>query len=134
MIFFHSFILTLAELIFSPGVKAQSANSLVSSWGFLVNETTNADGIKIIPTDYSQGDYDVRPQRPFLAVHRKPKFASSSRMRGTADKYKAAVQGSISCFGKYSVDENASTINFEIEGSSFPKRDGVTQKRPFSIF
>jgi hypothetical protein len=69
----------------------------------------------------------------FIAKPDCPKFASGSRLKGSPDEYKDAVQGSISYFGKYGIDENAKVINFEIEGSSFPNWDGVTQKRPFAI-
>lgn len=116
---------------------AQGARDIVGSWSFLLNETTNADGTKV-------NTYGVTPKgiimfdeggrfSLFIANPQRPKFASGSRLQGTAEEYKAAVQGSISYFGKYSIDEAAKTINFQIEGSSFPNWDGVTQTRPFSI-
>jgi hypothetical protein len=131
------FILTLVCLLFGARVEAQSSNGLVGSWSFVVNETTNADGTKIntyganpkgIIMFDSGGHFSL-----FIANPERPKFASGSRMQGTPDEYKAAVQGAISYFGKYSVDEKAKVINFELEASTFPNWDGVTQKRPFSI-
>lgn len=115
--------------------SAQSAKDLVGSWSFLLNETTSADGTRtntyganpkgIIMFD-DGGHFSL-----FIANPERPKFASGSRLQGTPDEYKAAIQGSISYFGKYSVDGGA--IKFQIEGSSFPNWDGVTQTRPFSI-
>ena len=116
---------------------AQSSNEIVGSWGFVLNETTNSDGSKI-------NTYGANPKgiimfdnsghfSLFIANPDRPKFASGNRMQGTSEEYKAAVQGSISYFGRYSVDESAKAINFELEASSFPNWDGVTQKRPFSI-
>ena len=69
----------------------------------------------------------------FIANPERPKFASGNRLNGTPDEYKAAIQGSISYFGTYRVDESGKLINFELEASSFPNWDGVTQQRPFSI-
>ena len=62
-----------------------------------------------------------------------PSSHRAAGCRGTSEEYKGAVQGSISYFGKYTVDETAKVINFELEASSFPNWDGVVQKRPFSI-
>lgn len=131
------FTLTLFCLAFGPAGKAQSSKDIVGSWSFLVNETTSADGTKIntyganpkgIIMFDSGGHFSL-----FIANPERLKFVSGSRLQGTPEEYKTAVQGSISYFGKYSIDENSKVINFEIEASSFPNWDGVTQKRPFSI-
>jgi hypothetical protein len=47
-----------------------------------------------------------------------PKFASNDRVSGTANENEAAVKGSISHFGHYSV--NNGDIDFKIEYSTFP--------------
>ena len=49
------------------------------------------------------------------------KFATNNRMTGTAEEYKAVVQGSIAHFGRYSVDEIARTITFEIDSMYLSK-------------
>jgi hypothetical protein len=54
----------------------------------------------------------------------RPPFKSNDRDTGTADENKAAVQGTLSFFGTYTVDEAAKTINVRIEGSSFPNIEG----------
>jgi Lipocalin-like domain len=105
--------------------------------GFLVNETTNADGTKI--NTYGQNPKGILMFDSgghfslFIANPNRTRFASGSRLQGTPEEYKGAIHGSISYFGTYSVDENAKVINFEIGASSFPNWDGVAQKRPFSI-
>lgn len=119
------------------GANAQSAKDIVGSWGFVLNETTKADGTKVntygtSPKGIIMFDADGRFSL-FIANPERPKFASGSRLQGTAEENKAAVQGSISYFGKYSIDQTAKAINFQIEASSFPNWDGVTQTRPFSI-
>ena len=61
-------------------------------------------------------------------VNRAP-FASNNRDTGTADENKAVAQGTLSHFGTYTVDEAGKTINFRIEGSSFPNWENTSQKR-----
>ena len=61
-----------------------------------------------------------------------PKFASKSRLKGTADENKDVVAGSIAHFGKYSIDDKAGTITFHVESSSYPNWDGEPQTRPFT--
>ena len=53
-------------------------------------------------------------------------------MTGTADENKAVVQGIISHFGTYTVDEAGKTFTFRIAASSFPNWDGTAQKRPIT--
>lgn len=62
-----------------------------------------------------------------------PKFASNNRNEGTPEENKAVVQGSISHFGRYTVDEADKTITFHIETSTFPNWNGIEQKRPFTV-
>ena len=62
-----------------------------------------------------------------------PKFASNSRTNGTADENKAAVQGTIAHFGRYTVNESDKTITFKIEVSTYPNFNGTEQKRPFAL-
>ncbi len=128
---------SMISLAFAPNGRAGSSNDLVGSWSFVTNETTRPDGSKF-------DTYGAKPKgilmfdsggrfSLFIANPERPKFASGNRLNGTPDEYKAAIQGSISYFGTYRVDESGKLINFELEASSFPNWDGVTQQRPFSI-
>lgn len=63
----------------------------------------------------------------------RPSFAAESRLEGSADEYKAAVQGMISHFGTYEVDEASRTVQFRIEGSSYPNWEKTIQKRDFKL-
>jgi Lipocalin-like domain len=58
-----------------------------------------------------------------------PKFASNNRNTGTAEENKAAVQGNISYFGTYSVNEADGTLTLHIERCSFPNWNGTDQSR-----
>jgi hypothetical protein len=64
-----------------------------------------------------------------LAQPGRPKFASDNRLQGTAEENKATVQGSLSYYGKYSVDEPDRVIHLYVESSSYPNFDGIDNKR-----
>jgi len=61
-----------------------------------------------------------------------PKFAANNRMKGTAEENQAVIQGSHATFGKYTVASDK-TVNFHIEGSTFPNWDGQDQKRVMTV-
>jgi Lipocalin-like domain len=63
----------------------------------------------------------------------RPKFASNNRTTGTPEENKAAVQGAISSFGTYSVDEANKTFTIRYQASSYPNLEGTEQTRPFTI-
>jgi hypothetical protein len=62
-----------------------------------------------------------------------PPLASNNRLLGTAEEYRAIVQGSIAYFGTYTIDENARTFTVHVEGGTFPNWVGTDQKRIFSV-
>jgi hypothetical protein len=60
-------------------------------------------------------------------------FAAGNRLQGTAEENKAAVQGTVSYFGTYTVDEASHTITHHVECSMFPNYNGTDQKRMFTL-
>ena len=64
-----------------------------------------------------------------MAQPGRPKFAIDNRLQGTAEENKATVQGSLSYYGKYSVDEADRVLHLYIESSSYPNFDGIDNKR-----
>jgi hypothetical protein len=58
----------------------------------------------------------------------RPKFASNNRLEGTADEYKAAVQGVIAFYGTYAVDEASRTVTWHVERCTFPNWEGSDRK------
>ncbi len=68
---------------------------------------TNPKGLMIFTAD---GHY-------FWQIFRsdRPKFASKNRMQGTPEENAASLQGSLSYFGTYSVDEAKRTIAAIVE-------------------
>jgi hypothetical protein len=113
--------------------KKSPKEMLVGSWTLLLVDNQHPDGTStpvygpnpmgtvIFTTD---GHYSLQIMR-----NSRPKFASNNRLTGTTDEDKAAVQGMISHFGRYDIDEAGKTITFHIEGSSFPNWDSMHQKR-----
>lgn len=85
----------------------------------------DANGLLILDSSGHMSMQIIRPGRP--------KFASNSRMQGTADENKGSVQGMISYFGRYTVSEADKTITYQIERSSYPNWDATEQKRPFTV-
>ena len=63
----------------------------------------------------------------------RPKFASNSRVQGTPEENRAAVHGSISSFGTYTVDEANKTFTVRYLGSTFPNREQTEETWPVVI-
>ena len=76
----------------------------------------------------SDGRYSLILMRASL-----PKFASKSRLKGTAEENKDIVAGSIAHFGKYTIDDKAGTVTFSVESSTYPNWDGEPQTRAFTF-
>jgi len=110
------------------------SDQLVGAWTLLLDDGVRPDGSHA-PTFGPNpiGTLIFTPNWRYSlqimrAINRGP-FASNDRDAGTADENKAVSQGTISHFGTYTVDEASKTINFRIEGSSFPNWENTTQKR-----
>lgn len=122
----------------SADATASISQLLVGTWALVRSEGTQADGTKTPNFGSSPkgrlvlddaGNFTVM----LMSGEGRPKFASDNRMRGTADEYTAALQGSIAYFGTYAVDEGRKTIRFHIDGSVFPNWEGIDQERTFSV-
>ena len=127
----------LGGVLVASGALAQQKSikdQLVGAWTLLLDDGVKPDGTQLPvfgPNPVgsliftSNGRYSLQIMR---VVNRAP-FASNNRDTGTADENKAVAQGTLSHFGTYTVDEAGKTINFRIEGSSFPNWENTSQKR-----
>jgi Lipocalin-like domain len=127
----------LGGVLVASGALAQQKSikdQLVGAWTLLLDDGVKSDGTQIPifgPNPVGtliftpNGRYSLQIMR---VVNRAP-FASNNRDTGTADENKAVAQGTLSHFGTYTVDEAGKTINFRIEGSSFPNWENTSQKR-----
>lgn len=105
----------------STGVAGQTAKDLVGTWTL-----DAAGGFGVNPKGYvmfdANGHFGALLMRSDL-----PKYMSNRRTQGTAEEYKATVQGMLAYYGTYSV--NGTDVALHIEGSSFPNWNGTDQKR-----
>lgn len=61
------------------------------------------------------------------------RFAAENFLEGTAEENKAAVHGTISYFGTYTIDQASHTVTHHIESSLFPNWDGTDQRRTYTL-
>ena len=110
---------------------------IVGSWTYASADTVRPDGIRV-PTwgPNPAGLWMFGSDGRYISLTGRagvPRFASNSRTTGTPEENKAAVQGSIAQFGRYTINEAEHTITLNIEYSSYPNWTGTQQTRPFTI-
>src|SRR5262249_2122771 len=123
-------MITLAFALPSTDAAAQQRTlkeQLVGGWTFVSSTTKLPDGGPSFGSDPKglliftvDGLYSNQIHRSDL-----PKFASKNRLQGTPDENRAVVQGSVSSFGTYSVDEANRTLTLWYEAASFPNLVGT---------
>ena len=117
----------------APAAPKTMKEALVGSWRLLISDFVNKDGTQepqfgpnpegsLIFT--ANGHFSLQIMRS-----NRPKFAANDRTKGTADENKAAVAGTFTEFGTWTVDEGSKTLTLRVEGSSYPNDDGNTQRR-----
>jgi hypothetical protein len=106
---------------------------IVGSWRLLIIDGIKADGThqplygpnpRALAMFSPDGHYSIQIMRDM-----RPKFAADDRLKGTAEELKASLEGIITLFGTYTIDEPSKTLSMRVEGSSFPNWDDTTQKR-----
>jgi hypothetical protein len=131
-------VAVLAVWMVSGASKVQAgAGSAQGSW-ILVELYNETDGKRMEPFGPNpRGSMLLTPDGHFsmtLMRSSLPKFASNVRTKGTAEEYKAVVEGSVAAIGTYEVTgDKEKVLNLHIEGSTFPNWDGQHQKRPVSV-
>jgi hypothetical protein len=104
---------------------------LVGTWAYVSSTAklpdgsplwgTNPRGLMIFTNDGHYSWQIFRSDRP--------KFVSKNRMQGTPEEDAAILQGSLSYFGTYVIDDARKTIATFVEGSTFPNSEGETLER-----
>jgi len=113
----------------SLGAPKINKGQLVGSWTLV---SASAPNPSVQPFGLNDGFAIFEPNGRFsLSLIRSdlPKFASNNRATGTPDENKAVIQGCITYFGTYSVNEADGGVTLHIERSSFPNWNGTDQKR-----
>ena len=132
----HLFLgVLLALTSFSSWATAQEKSvkqQLAGTWIFVRTEATQADGRKLLPFGPNpKGTLIFTDDGHFVHLQVAegiPKFASNSRVTGTAEENKAVIQGSIALSGTYTVDETVRAFARKIEATTFPNWIGEEQK------
>ena len=126
----------LGFLLLAGTVVAQTktlTEQLVGTWLVVAVDNIRRDGSRfqsLGPNPNGILMFDANGWFSFqLAQPARPKFASDNRLQGTAEENKATVQGSLSYYGKYSVEEADRVLHLYIESSSWPNFDGIDNKR-----
>jgi hypothetical protein len=86
--------------------------------------------------DKPYGQMILTPGGRYNIIVRRAKLdpvASGVRNKGTDAENKLLVDGSISHFGKYTIDDGGKSITFHVDQSSFPNWDGKPQKRALKL-
>jgi hypothetical protein len=106
---------------------------IVGTWNLVIAEITAANGTKTLPFGPSpKGQIIFTADGHFSQVHVSsglPKIAGNNRLNGTDADNRAIVQGTLSFFGTYSVDEEKKTVTFNIVASTYPNAEGTSQTR-----
>ncbi len=102
---------------------------LVGTWSLLLADGVKADNTQVpLYGPNPEGQMIFTPNGRFSAelmrTTGRPAFKSNNRDTGTADENKATVQGTLSFFGTYTVDEPGKSFAQRVEGSSFPNWEG----------
>ena len=130
-------LIQIALAAFSLALAASAAaqnlrNQLVGTWDFVVAEVKAPDGKVSYPFGKSpKGILIFTFDGHFAQVHvgDVPKIASNNRLKGTPEEYAAIMQGSLSVFGTYTVDQEKKTVTYKIISSTFPNWEGESQTR-----
>ena len=112
-------------------------DQLVGTWKIVSVDNTRPDGsIKQIFGPHPKGIavFDARGNTAIIIMRSgRPTVAANNRDLGTAEEFKATVQGTHAYFGTYSVIEPEKTLVFHVEGNTFPNQEGIDTKRLISI-
>lgn len=127
----------IAVALWSGAALAQPAKTmkeqLVGTWNLTVAEITAANGTKTLPFGPSpKGQIIFTADGHFSQVHVSsglPRISGNNRLNGTDADNRAIVQGTLSFFGTYTVDEEKKTLTFNIAASTYPNAQGTSQTR-----
>ena len=133
-------IAALGIALLPSGASAQQKSlkeQLTGAWIIVSNEGIGPDGVKDQPFGPNPSGievYDVSGQFVHIIVNPAvPKFKVNNRVKGTAEENAAAVHGTTTNFGTWTVDEASKTVTVHFTGSMFPNQTGTDSKRVVSI-
>ena len=135
MLVFSAIALGAVSLADRATAEGSLKDQLVGSWTFASGGSTDpsgrpvwGEGTKGLLIFLENGRYSSQLMRSDL-----PKFGSGSRLQGSPEENKAVVQGSVSSFGTFTVDEGKRAFTIQWEAHTFPNLTGQSQTRSSTI-
>jgi hypothetical protein len=132
----------VAGLLLVPGAAtAQSpvAKQIVGQWALVSDQNTGKDGAVKKGAGFGpnpKGTFIFMANGRYASINTRPdiaKFASGSRLTGTAEENKAVVQGTIAHYGTYTVSPDGKILTLNVEAGTWPAWNGSSQVRNLSI-
>jgi hypothetical protein len=132
-----SLVLLLFGLTHAMAQDVSSISSIEGTWTLAFADVLHPDGTR-------DSDYGTKPKGMmhidsagryaiFIFDGSRPRFGSADKKTGTDSEIRAAFLGTSSHYGTVTVDPAARTLDFHIEGSTYPNWEGTTQRRRFEI-
>ena len=134
----HRFFALLCLACMTSPAHAQSLkDQVVGTWTLVSNYAERADGTRLQtfgkdPKGIAVYDGNGRFAYIIMGDVRK-KFGANNRMEGSDEENRSVVQGSISYYGTYTVNEAEKSLTWHIERASFPNWDGTSRKISLTI-
>jgi len=110
---------------------------LIGTWILVSLNNVREDGSRFSPVGSNPKGILIYDATGRMSVQimgtERARFAAGNFLEGTAEENKAAVHGTISYFGTYTIDEASHTVTHHIESSLFPNWDGTDQRRTYTL-
>ena len=119
------------------GGALTKADRFTGTWRLLACEGQWSDGR--ISKPYGDGPcgllmYDVQGRfSGQIMARERPAFATGNLLKGSDAEVRAAFEGYVAYYGRYTVDEAEGLMIHEVEGSFFPNWIGERQVRRFEF-
>ncbi|GAC1670991.1 MAG: lipocalin-like domain-containing protein [Candidatus Acidiferrum sp.] len=117
--------------------QKNTREQLVGTWILVSLNNVREDGSRFSPVGAAPKGILVYDASGHMSVQimgsERTKFAAGNFLEGTGEENKAAVHGTISYFGTYTIDEANHIVTHHIERSLFPNWDGTDQRRMFTL-
>jgi len=119
------------------GTGSAVSQALVGAWRLVSSEFRLSSGEVIHPYGTDAVGlliYTADGQMSVQIMRRgRPAFASGDVFGGTPEETKKAMDGVVSYFGSFAVDEAAGTVEHRVVGSVFPNWEAATQVRYYEL-
>jgi Lipocalin-like domain len=135
MLVFSAIALGAISLASHASAQGSLKAQIVGSWTFVSGGSTDSSGRPVwgegargLLIFLENGRYSSQLMRADL-----PKFTVASRLQGTPEENKAIVQGTVSSFGTYTIDESKKAFTIQWEAHTFPNMTGQSQTRSSTV-